>query len=546
MAVFLSALLLIALVNYLSPWLIPVTNLSTLLYSLLLLAWAISVYRRILLPQVRRCFVGGGCLLVLMFIMRLLRYNLPPNLPTLSKYLWYAYYIPMTAVPLEAFSASLFMGREEGAEAPHYLRWLWRLWLPMVALVMANDLHGWMFRIMAESDGAFRYSYGVLYYFVFGWIGTFSIGSLVLMMWRCRLSQCRRLWYVPVLAAAPGFFLLMWYVARGGTAPELFGHKLFNYQEAYAILFLFVWESCIQIGLIQCNTDYEKIFSLLPLNTLIADKTGSVRFSAYDATVPGAEKLFEARKAPVNIDDDHVLYSRAIRDGTVYWIEDVSAVNEVNRKIASAIEYLQDEQSLLDEEAKIKAERASYETQNRIYDSLSPLVRPQLAAAQRLLSEDIENNETVFREHLTLAMVLCVYVKRRVNLALLASKNDRMPVDELKLAVQETLEYLRLRGVVCGVECSGGTRELPTAKLLLAYDFFASVVEEALPKLSALFVLLRANDAFCLDLNIGTPTDRLAEGWRLQQRESLGAAVTWSEGDGLSYARLRFREGVEE
>jgi len=64
--------------------------------------------------------------------------------------------------------------------------------------------------------------------------------------------------------------------------------------------------------------------------------------------------------------------------------------------------------------------------------------------------------------------------------------------------------------------------------------------------LSALFVLLRANDAFCLDLNIGTPTDRLAEGWRLQQRESLGAAVTWSEGDGLSYARLRFREGVEE
>ena len=62
-AVFLSALLLIALVNYLSPWLIPVTNLSTLLYSLLLLAWAISVYRRILLPQdAAALWVGGVCL----------------------------------------------------------------------------------------------------------------------------------------------------------------------------------------------------------------------------------------------------------------------------------------------------------------------------------------------------------------------------------------------------------------------------------------------------------------------------------------------------
>lgn len=48
----------------------------------------------------RRSFLLGAGLLILMFLLRLWRYNTS----ALSRALWYAYYIPMTAVPLVAFS----------------------------------------------------------------------------------------------------------------------------------------------------------------------------------------------------------------------------------------------------------------------------------------------------------------------------------------------------------------------------------------------------------------------------------------------------------
>jgi len=543
-AAFLAALLATALVNYLSPWLLPMQNLSTVLYALLMLVWAVSVYRRILQPDVRARFVLGACLLTLIFLLRLLRFNLSSDSSVLVKALWYAYYIPMTAVPLTALSAALCIGREETA-APRPLRSLWLLWSVLAALIMTNDLHGWMFRIAEEPGGALSHSYGALYFIVFGWIALFSVASFAVLMRRCRLSQCRKLWYFPVLAAVPGFLLLMWYFAQGGNSPELFGHKLYHFQEAYAVMFIFVWESCIQIGLLLSNTDYGKIFTLFPLNALITDEAGTVLLRSADADVPPAEKLAAARKAPVNMDEDHILHSHAIHDGAVYWIEDISAVNEINRKIASAIEYLQDEQSLLLEETRIRAERAAYETQNRLYDSLSPLVQPQLAAAQRLLTAEDGEDEALFRERLTLAMALCVYVKRRINLSLLAAKNERLSADELALAIQETLEYLRLRGVICGMERLGAAGELPAADLLLAYDFFASVVEAALPSLSALFVLVRCGGPFGIDISTETPSSRPAPHWRLRQRESAGAVMTLSEEDGLAFARLHFEREAE-
>lgn len=544
-AVFMAALLLIALAYYFSIWFIPFWFPTSEAYSLLLLAWAVSVYRRILQMKVRRSFILGAGLLISMFLLRLWRYNMASAVSPLSRYLWYAYYLPMTAVPLAAFAAAVHMGRAEDERAPRYLRLLRLLWLLLAACIMANDLHGWMFRITELREDSLRYSHGPLYFLSFGWIGLVSLASFAVLIRRCRLSQCRRLWFVPALAALPGFGLLLWYLAEGGSAPELLGHKLYNFQEAYAILFVFVWESCIQIGLILSNTDYAAIFALSPLAAFITDEDGRVLLRSAGADLPSPEQLAGARLSPLSVDGDHVLHSHPIHDGAVYWIEDLSSVNEINRKIASAIEYLQDEQSLLMEEARIKSERASYETQNRLYDSLSPLVRPQLAAARRLLEEATED-EADFRERLTLAMVLCVYAKRRVNLAILASRSGRLPVEELKLAIRETLEYLRLREVVCSLECLGAEETLPAGDLLLVYDFFASVVEAALPGLSALFVLLHCREDFGIDLSMGTPSGQLAGHWRLRQRESSGAVMTLSEDEGLAFARLRLERGAEK
>ena len=110
-------------------------------------------------------------------------------------------YIPMTAVPVEAFSAALFAGREENGSAPWYLHTVRLIWLLLASLIMANDLHGWMFRITEEANGSLHYAYGPLYFITFGWIVIISAAGFAVLMMRCRLSQCRKFWFVPLLAA---------------------------------------------------------------------------------------------------------------------------------------------------------------------------------------------------------------------------------------------------------------------------------------------------------------------------------------------------------
>ena len=538
---FLTAFLLTALVNYLTPWLIPVRYSSSCLYSLIVLAWLLAVRRRVLHPKARRYYTLGALLFLALFGIRSVRYALPPQRLALSGLCWYAYYLPFTAIPLCSFSAALFAGQEENAPAPGWLKWLWLAWGCRSALVLTNDITGLMFRIEGVGGQGFRYAYGPLYYAAALWTALLLLAGFAALIRRCRLSRCRALWYIPALAAAPGTLLLFWYYWNGGSSPQLFGHNLYNFQEAYALLLLPVWESCIQIGLIPSNTDYEKIFALSPLNALIADDGGRVLYRGEGAMEPTPQRLAAALETPQALDGDHILRGYPIRGGGAYWIEDISAVNAANREIAAAIEYLEDERALLWEESRIQAERAAYETQNRLYDSIAPLVRPQLAAAERLLA-DGGADEAAFRDRLTLSMALCVYAKRRVNLALLAARGEALDLGELELAIHETLEYLRPRGVVCGLERIGPSREVPAGRLLLLYDFFAAVVEAALPDLSALFVVLRTSGPLGLDLSVGTPSAPLAGHWLYKRRESLGAAVSYWEEDGVAQARLRFGE----
>ena len=540
-ALFFLALGLIALLNYLTPWLIPLRYEPSGCYILLLAAWGLTVRRRILHRRTRGYFLLGTLFLMLLFFLRYMRYSGPSDVTPLSRFLWYAYYPPLLAVPLCSLSAALSAGLEDSAPKPRFLLWLWAVMGLLSALILANDLHGWLFRFRPAAEGAGSYDYGWLYYATYVWGTALTVAALAVLVRRCRLSQCRRIWYIPVLSALPGFALLLWYAALGGNSPMLLGHKLYHFHEAYSMMFVFVWESCIQIGLIFSNTDYDAIFEQTPLQAFILGRDGRVLSRAGGAAIASAQQRDEAKRHPVSLDEDHILHSHPIREGTAYWIEDISAINAVNRKIADAIDYLEDEQALLGEEARIRSERASYEFRNRLYDSISPLVQPQLSAVQQLLS-DRDCSEADFAERLTRSMVLAAYVKRRVNLVLLADRAERMRTGELELAIHESLEYLRLRGTVCALDVRGGGIAVPTARLMLAYDFFEAVLEAALPSLSALHVLLGTEAAFSLKLILSSPAATLPGAWRSKLCRRLGAQLELTEEEDAHYALLRFGE----
>lgn len=535
---FLAALLcafLVSLIVHLSH----TTNVATFLYSALIFIWLMSARRRILSKSIRRCLMLGAALLILLLCLREFRYEFLDRSPLAARTLWYAYYIPFTAVPLCSFCAALCVGKEEGAKPLRRAKWLWAVCAFLVAAILTNDLHGAMFRIEGYESSE-TYGYGFLYYLTVLWCAGLTIAAFAILLHRCRLSQCRQYWYVPVAAALFGTALLVWYFIVGGS-PTIGGVRLYLLQEAFAVLFIGFWESSIQIGLIPSNTDYDAIFERSPLDAFITDKTGRVVYRAADTNIPDKAALAAALDTSVFIDEDHILRSTPIRGGSSYWIEDISEINAINRQIASAIELLKEDSNLLAEENRIKAERTMYETQNKIYDSISPIVQPQLAEIRRLLADDT-GDESAFQGRLLHAMLLSVYVKRRVNLALIAHNSPYLPVRELELAVHEAVEILSLRGVFVHVSAATGAEELPAAQGILAYDFFEEVLERSLPGLSAMLVELGGEGRFRLDLTMGTPTAQIKETWRSRQLAAQGGMLRLVEDDGSVHARLSFGE----
>lgn len=516
---------------------------STILYIGLVMAWALSVRRRITQPVVCRLLMTAAYLMVFLFVSRTLRYTFFSGSAFADRCARYLYYLPLTAVPLIGFMAALCIGKGDADRPLRTARELWLAELVLCLGVFTNGLHGRLMTFLTFDGEAHAVSYGWLYYVIVGWSFLAALAGLVVLLRRCRLSAVRRLWYVPVLPAAFGFGLLLWYYALGGRSPTLFGVKLYKMQEVFCFIFISLWESCIQIGLIPSNSNYEEIFRSSHWNAVITDRHGGVVYHSAGAALPTAEQLAAARERPQFIDGDHILYAHRIRGGTSYWIEDISAVNALNRELEETIEYLEEENSLLAEENNIRSQRTAYETQNKLYDSIAPVVQPQLTEVRRLLAEG-GTDEGVFRDRLLRGMMLCAYVKRRVNLALIADDTPALTARELELAIRETLEYVELCGVLSGMETDGADRPLPSRQLIAAYDFFEAVLEAAMPGAGAVLVNVQTRDGFRLDVTTETPRARIAADWRRRPLARLDGTVNVIEDESAVHFRLCFGKEV--
>lgn len=151
---------------------------------------------------------------------------------TILRYLWYLYYIPMTAVPLLSFFCSLCVGKTD-ADRP-LVKW-WRLWIVWTILVIGittNDVHQLAFRFTGDVKAYESYTYGLLYFAAVIWSVSLAIISFVILMRKCRLSQCRQLAWIPMLPFTIAAVLLIIYYIQGGS-PAIHGHRLYKLQEVY-------------------------------------------------------------------------------------------------------------------------------------------------------------------------------------------------------------------------------------------------------------------------------------------------------------------------
>ncbi len=498
--------------------------LTNLIYIGLAMAWGFSISRRSLHRNDRRWLLLGCTMAVLWLFLRAVKYRFFSD-DTITRHLWYLYYVPQILAPLFSLFAALQLGRREGDALSR--KW-YLLFIPAALLIggiLTNDLHQMAFRaapgaVTLEAD----YTHGRVYYLAMTWIVALLLATGIIVYRKCRVSESRRYAWVPLCVFLGGFALCSLSFANIYTF-----HKM---PECFCLTFAAFWESCLQVGLLPTNGHYRYFFSESTVAAQIVDGQGRPVYRAKNAPDLTPAQLDAAAREAILLNADTRLQSAPVQDGRVYWVEDISKINRIQGQLAEINARLSEENELIQAENELKRQRAQTEEKNRLMDEMIALVRPQLHQINRLLEEESVQN----LKHVCL---LGAYVKRRVNLALICDKKAAVLADELAHCIRESLTYLTQYGAVCTLH-QDGRGDVNSRDVQTAYDFFEDCLETALPTLSALMVRVECGERFSVRLMLedaaGLPN--------VDKYRALGK-LTIDDADGELCATLSFDRGGE-
>ena len=457
---------------------------TNLIYIALALAWGISIRRRILHRDMRRYLLLSCAMAVFWLLLRPVKYRYFQS-DGVSRMLWYCYYIPQIFAPLFGFLSALTLGRREDEPMPPRLRLMYIPACLLVFGILINDRHQLAFRFLTGrmSDGA-PYAHGVLYYAAMGWAIALMLASVGVIFHKCRiLESCSRAW-IPLCVFLAGALL-----STASFANVYTFHKV---PECCCLTFIALWESCLQIGLVPTNGNYQLFFAESTLAAQIADRGGHVLYRSKAAPALTHEQMRTSHDAPQMLTPDERLQSAPIHDGYVYWVENLAPIHRAKALLEETHALLTEENDLVRAETALRRQQAEIEEKSRLYDRIASLLAPRFEKMEALLDQ----GDTALPQ----VCVIGAFVKRRSNLALICEGADVVSVDELIYCIRESLEYLEICGVVCAMNASVNGQRLPADVLQAAYDFFEDRMEAALSSLSALIVRLSLEDVFSIRL----------------------------------------------
>lgn len=502
-----------------------------LIYIGLLAAWGISVQTRIIQTQVRRYLLVIAGLMLLWLTLRTVKYNTYHM--TAERFLWYGYYLPMLFIPVLAVLVALSLGKPENYRLP---KWTHFLYLPsalLFLLVLTNDLHQFVFFFPTGVLSTREYDYGIGYYVVLAWMVLCAAAALVIILAKCRIPQSRRYLWLPVVPFALALGYCAAYI-KGVYWVWLLAGDL---TVSMCLIITAIFESCIQCSLIQSNTHYAELFHASTIGALITDRDFSVACAAENARSVDSQTLMAAAESPVVTADGIRISEAPIRWGHVFWEDDISPMLAVLKELDDTREELQSYGSILQAENAQKARRKKLEEQERLYRAMqekaaAPAVRLSNLAKALQGVQDAD----AARFLLWKMTVIGAYLKRRSNLIFLADRDGMVPVSEVALCLNESMDNLRLHVRRCASRLDfEGELRLETAAAL--YDFFEAAIELAMDDLSgAAANVTRKEDACVLSLMLQCGTDLTS------LRAAYPDAFVENE-DGVWYCTLSVREG---
>lgn len=472
----------------------PTYNLSLYILSLIAVAWTLSVRERILETATRRLLMSIGLLLLALHVTQMCKYDFFTDIDIVARHLWYAYYIPLIAIPMLSLCVSSRIGLHPDKGMDLRLIPLIIFCAILMILTMTNDLHQLMFSFNEGfADWRSDYDRGILFLIVNLWIYLMMVLSLALAVRRSMHTSSRKQSWIPFMTLVICLIMLIaFFIRDGGVTRPIFGYSFLTFPYIYNLMFILFWESCIKIGLLPSNTDYGVVLNISSIRARITKKNGDSVYSSPNALPLTDELKSVVPPLAVVLDDDTKLYCSEIGGGKLYWEEDISAITKINEELRRIYETLQGENLLIVQENKLIQDRASLDMTNRLYDEIAEALRPELVKIQTLLNSAKTLPDEGFKKALSEATIYGAYVKRKANLMLMGRNGQTVRLKELELAISESLEYAAGLGIRSAVNLKGD-RDSSADAVIEAYDRFEKTLEEHLNEVTDVMAVINGD-----------------------------------------------------
>lgn len=453
-----------------------------LIYFAILIAWGISVKRRIIQRQTLKFLMAIVALMLFWFMVRTIRFIYTEDDSVMERCCWYAYYIPMLLIPLMSIFVALSLGKPENFRLP---KWIGLIYIPtiiFIAFVLTNDFHQMVFVFpggnpLSGSD----YSYGPLYWLVWIWMIMSLLISLIITLAKSRVPHSKKILYLPFIPYFAGLIYGILYVGKVPFLRVIAG----DMTAIFCLFTMAIFESLIQSGLIRSNIYYEEFFHASDLKAQILNKDYQICYQTNLAHPLFNEPLAKFVLGETN--ENMRMSAYPISGGQILWLEDISEMNGLIKELEEVNQRLSEENDLLQAELELKERKIKIDEKIRLQDKITEKIKPQLEQLNHILSGDIV--ESSLQEKLAQICVLGTYIKRRSNLLILSEDNNLFSAEELNYCLKESVEAMLQGEIDCSlkVSCKG---KVKAKNAILIYDLFEEIIEAILPCIPAVFINL--------------------------------------------------------
>ena len=468
------------------------------LYLLLFSLWGYSLDRRIIQPQTLHCLRLTAALMLVWLVLRTLKYEIVTD-PTVARYIWYLYYLPMLFIPLLGVYIALSLGKPQEIRLNVRTGCLALVPAVLFLSVITNDLHQQVFAFSGGVPGGqdnSSFSHRPLYFACLVWMVACMVFSLVQLLNKSRIPGSGKKNLAPFVTGCITVLYGVLYLSGLPAVRWWFG----DMNVMFCLLFAAIYESCIRCRMIQSNTGYVELFEATTLAACIADSSGNIVLRSHAA----CEDIACPEEGTQVFRPDGIRISSApISGGYAVWQDNVRPLTELRAKLSGNKAIIKNNKEKLQEAYFIQKKLYELTEKNRIYDELEARYGKQINRIGQLLKQCEDTGPAEVQNLLKRILLLGTYIKRGANLYFLGMEYELLPQQELRLPVDEAVRVM----TVCGTECSvvyRTTKPMRSTEVMRLFDLLKTVAEMTINGLQSLFISVSDSE---MDLSVECTAD---------------------------------------